>query len=99
MLSGEVEPMIASKTSWLQKLSMGLTGHEFSGNTQQLQQSLHATTVKLVQVHRQIDRLQSQHNLEMMQLAQAYQALPNLERQQLPASLRKALDRIEADYF
>jgi DNA-binding NtrC family response regulator len=98
MLSGEIEST-ASKASWFHKAWMGLTGHEFFGNTQQLQQSLHATTVKLVQVHRQIDRLQSQHNLKMMQLAQAYQALPKQERQQLPMSLRKALDRIESDYF
>jgi DNA-binding NtrC family response regulator len=97
MLSGEIES-VAGKASWLQKLLMSLTGHEFSGNTQQLQHSLQATTVKLVQVHRQIDRLQSQHNLEMMQLAQAYQALPRNERQQLPESLRKSLDRIESDY-
>lgn len=98
MLSGEIEST-AIKVSWLHKIWMGLTGIKASGTAQQLQQSLHATTVKLVQVHRQIDRLQSQHNLEMIQLAQAYQALPKQERQQLPMSLRKALDRIESNYF
>jgi hypothetical protein len=98
MLSGEIES-VGSKASWFHKIWLGLTGHEVFGNAQQLQQSLQATTVKLVQVHRQVDRLQSQHKFEMMQLARAYQALPILERQQLPASLRKALDRIESDYF
>jgi hypothetical protein len=97
MLSGEIES-VTRKAGWFHKIWMSLTGHEFSGNTQ-LQQGLQATTVKLIQVHRQIDRLQSQHNLEMMRLAQAYQALPSHERQQLPMSLRKALDRIESDYF
>jgi hypothetical protein len=97
MLSGGIESAV-SKAGWFQKLWTGLTGNE-AGNTQQLQQSLQATTVKLVQVHRQIDRLQSQQNLEMMQLAQAYQALPKQERQQLPDALRKSLDRIESDYF
>ncbi len=98
MLSGEIGS-VAGKASWFQKIWMGLTGTKAAGSMQQLQQSLRATTVKLVQVHRQVDHLQSQHNLEMIQLAQAYQALPNLERQQLPLSLRKALDRIESDYF
>jgi hypothetical protein len=96
MISGRIES--ASKVSWVQKLWMSLTGHAASEDMQQLQQSLHATTVKLVQVHRQIDRLQSQHNLDMMQLAQAYQCLPRLQRQQLPESLRKSLDRIESDF-
>jgi hypothetical protein len=98
MLSSGIESA-ACKASWFQKFWIGLTGNGASENTQQLQQSLHATTVKLVQVHRQIDYLQSQHNIEMMQLAQAYQALPKHERQQLPKSLRQALDRVESEYF
>jgi hypothetical protein len=98
MLGGGIEPTTV-KISWFQKLWMGLTEHDVSGNPQQLQQSLHATTVKLVQVHRQIDRLQSQRNLERMQLAKAYQSLPQDRRQQLPTTLRNALDRIEAEYF
>jgi hypothetical protein len=98
MLGGGMEPTTV-KVSWFQKLWMGLTEQGASGNPQQLQQSLHATTVKLVQVHRQVDRLQSKHNLERMQLAQAYQALSQNERQQLPKSLRSALDRIESEYF
>lgn len=56
-------------------------------------------TVKLVQVHQQLDRLQTQHSLEMIQLAKAYQALPQQERNLLPSALRKTLDRIESTYF
>lgn len=97
MLIGEIESA-NSKAGWFQKLWLGLTGNEASGSVQQLQQSLQATTVKLVQVHRQIDRLQSQHNRERMQLAQAYQALSKEARQNLPESLRQSLDRIESDY-
>lgn len=56
-------------------------------------------TVKLVQVHQQVDRLQTQHSLEMIQLAKAYQTLPQQERNLLPSALRKTLDRIESTYF
>lgn len=98
MLGGGMEPTTV-KASWFQKIWMGLIDNGVSGNPQQLQQGLHATTVKLVQVHRQMDRLQSQRNLERMQLAQAYQSLPPERRQQLPKSLRDALDRIESEYF
>ncbi len=98
MLGGGMEPTTV-KASWFQKLWMGLTENGASGNPHQLQQGLQATTVKLVQVHRQLDRLQSQRNLERMQLAKAYQSLPQDRRQQLPTTLRNALDRIEAEYF
>jgi hypothetical protein len=92
-----------SKVGWLQKFWLGFVGEQTldsaSASAKQLQQSLHATTVKLVQVHHQIDRLQSQHNLEMRHLARAYQDLSLQQRQQLPGDLRKSLDRIESDYF
>lgn len=92
----------SSKIGWLQKLWLGFVGDQALTATtseKQLQQSLQATTVKLVQVHHQVDRLQSQHTTEMMQLARAYQDLPQHQRQQLPDLLRKSLDRIEASYF
>ncbi len=102
MLSGKLSSEIGSdslRLSWIQKLWFSFLGEESSLSVRQLQQSLQATTVKLVQVHQQTDRLQAQHNLEMRQLARAYQDLSLHQRQQLPSALRKHLNRIESNYF
>jgi hypothetical protein len=102
MLSGKLSSKIgsdSSRLSWIQKLWFGFLGEESSVSVRQLQQSLQATTVKLVQIHQQADRLQTQHALKMRQLARAYQDLSLHQRQQLPSSLRKHLDRIESEYF
>ena len=98
MLSGKIGSE-SSRSSWIQKLWFSFLGEQPSISVRQLQQSLQATTVKLVQVHQQADRLQTQHNLEMRQIARAYQDLSLYQRQQLPTSLRKLLNRIESDHF
>jgi hypothetical protein len=103
MLSGsghQVESSIA-RENWFQKLwtlltedtTLSSTAHDSS------QRALHATTHKLVQVHRQVDRLQAQHNLEMARLAQAYNELSLTERAALPQNLQQQLNRIESEYF
>lgn len=89
------------KEGWPQKIWMLLTGDEFSSTASPYasQRALHATTHKLIQVHRQAERLQAQHNLEMNRLAQAYHDIPLAERAALPENLRQQLNRIESSYF
>jgi hypothetical protein len=89
------------KEGWPQKIWMLLMGDETSPTASPYtsQRALHATTHKLVQVHRQVERLQAQHNLEMTRLAQAYHDIPQAERAALPENLRQQLNRIESSYF
>jgi hypothetical protein len=87
--------------NWFHKTWDVLTGEDVvpAKTVYPVQRALQTTTVKLVQVQHQIDRLQSQHNLEMVRLAQAYQELSAQERHQLPPKLRTQLDRIEREYY
>jgi hypothetical protein len=102
MLSGSHRIESSSpKEGWPQKIWMLLTGGDTSPteSTYASQRALHATTHKLVQVHRQVERLQAQQNLEMTRLAQAYHQIPLAERNALPENLRQQLNRIESSYF
>ncbi|WP_404784809.1 hypothetical protein [Altericista sp. CCNU0014] len=87
--------------SWLQKAWVLLTGDDPSKTASPYasQRALHATTQKLVQVHRQVERLQAQHNLEMIRLAQAYHEISPEERAALPKNLRQQLDLVESSYY
>jgi hypothetical protein len=102
MLSGSHR--IESSTSnegWPQKLWMLLLGDDTSpaASPYAFQREFHATTHKLVQVHRQVKRLQVRHNLETARLAQAYHDIPLAERAALPENLRQQLNRIESSHF
>jgi hypothetical protein len=91
----------SSRENWFQKLWTSLTEDTTLSSTAHSASTpvLRATTHKLVQVHHQIDRLMSQHNLEMTRLAQAYSELSPQERAALPQNLRQQLNRIESEYF
>jgi hypothetical protein len=102
MLSGSGHRVeSSSKENWFHKIWASLMEENALSNAvhRSSQQALHATTHKLVQVHHQVDRLQSQHNLEMTRLAQAYNELSPKDRAALPQKLRQQLNRIESEFF
>jgi hypothetical protein len=91
----------AHKEGWLQKMWTLVMGEDIflEAAPGSSGRALHATTHKLVQVQRQVDRLQSQHNMEMARLAQAYHELSQGDRRTLPQKLQQQLNRIESEYF
>lgn len=100
MLSGDRLESSVHKESWLHKVWTLLMGKDaFLETAHSSQRALHATTHKLVQVQRQVARLQVQHNLEMARLAQSYHELSQGDRASLPQKLRQQLNRIESEYF
>jgi hypothetical protein len=101
MLSKDHIESSAHKDGWLQKMWTLLMGEDIFLETapRSSGRALHATTHKLVQVQRQVARLQSQHNMEMARLAQAYHELSQGDRTVLPKNLQQQLNRIELEYF